>query len=123
MERTKKPRISRLFLKTQPTVMTPTTLEGFPLCDTEKEYMLNLIKRQKKLYFIEILGFCLISSNIHIVVRMNHVKGRNKDNERMPKDRGGTFSWLGLFGNVIFTIQTAAPYYNSQKDNHALRIT
>jgi REP element-mobilizing transposase RayT len=51
-------------------VMSRTALDGFPLKDTEKDYMLDLIKRFSALYFTEILGFCLMGNHFHILVKM-----------------------------------------------------
>jgi REP element-mobilizing transposase RayT len=51
-------------------VMSRTALDGFPLGDVEKEFMLGLIKRCSGLYFTEILGFCLMGNHFHILVKM-----------------------------------------------------
>jgi REP element-mobilizing transposase RayT len=48
--------------------MSRTALDGFPLGDFEKEFMLDLIRRSAALYLVEILGFCLMGN--HILVRM-----------------------------------------------------
>ena len=37
-------------------VMSRTALDGFPLGDIEKDFMLNQIRRYAALYFVEILG-------------------------------------------------------------------
>jgi REP element-mobilizing transposase RayT len=51
-------------------VMSRTALDGFPLIDFEKDFMLDLIKRFSALYFIEILGFCLMGNRFHLLVKM-----------------------------------------------------
>jgi putative transposase len=51
-------------------VMSSTALDGFPLADVEKEFMLGLIKRFAALYFTEILGFCLMGNHFHLLVKM-----------------------------------------------------
>jgi REP element-mobilizing transposase RayT len=38
--------------------------------DIEKDFMLDLIRRYSELYFVEILGFCLMGNHFHILVRM-----------------------------------------------------
>jgi len=43
-------------------VMSRTALDGFPLGDIEKDFMLDLIRRYAALYLVEILGFCLMSN-------------------------------------------------------------
>ncbi len=51
-------------------VMSRTALDGFPLGDIEKDFMLDLIKRYSALYFVEILGFCLMGNHFHLLVKM-----------------------------------------------------
>jgi REP element-mobilizing transposase RayT len=50
-------------------VMSRTALDGFPLGDIEKDFMLDLIRRYTVLYFVEILGFCLMGNHFHILVK------------------------------------------------------
>jgi len=66
-------RIPRLINESEPTVyhiMSRTALDGFPLGDVEKDYLLDLIKKISKLYFIDILGFTIMSNHFHILLRM-----------------------------------------------------
>jgi REP element-mobilizing transposase RayT len=49
--------------------MSRTALDGFPLGDIEKDFMLDLIRRYAVLYFVEILGFCLMGNHFHILVK------------------------------------------------------
>ncbi len=51
-------------------VMSRTALDGFPLGDIEKDFMVDLIRRYSVLYFVEILGFCIMGNHFHILVRM-----------------------------------------------------
>jgi REP element-mobilizing transposase RayT len=51
-------------------VMSRTALDGFPLDDIEKDFMLDLIKRYSTFYFVEILGFCLMGNHFHLLVKM-----------------------------------------------------
>jgi len=51
-------------------VMSRTALDGFPLKDVEKDFLLDLIKRISSLYFTEILGFCLMGNHFHLLVQM-----------------------------------------------------
>jgi REP element-mobilizing transposase RayT len=51
-------------------VMSRTALDGFPLGDVEKDFMLDLIRRYAALYLVEILGFCLMGNHFHILVRV-----------------------------------------------------
>ena len=64
------PRTSRLIISNEKAVyhvMSRTALDGFPLKDVEKDFMLNLIKRFSALYFTEILGFCLMANHFHLL--------------------------------------------------------
>jgi putative transposase len=66
------PRIPRMVIDDETTVyhvMSRTALDGFPLGDIEKDFMLDLIKRYATLYFVEILGFCLMGNHFHILVK------------------------------------------------------
>jgi len=51
-------------------VMSRTALPKFPLGTVEKDFLLDLIKRLSKLYFAEILGFCLMGNHFHLLVKM-----------------------------------------------------
>jgi len=51
-------------------IMSRTSLDGFPLGDIEKDFMIDLIRRFSKLYFVEILGFCIMGNHFHLLVRM-----------------------------------------------------
>lgn len=46
-------------------VMSRTALNGFPLEDVEKDFMLSLIRRYSALYLTEISGFCLMGNHFH----------------------------------------------------------
>ena len=67
------PRTQRMIVDDQSTVyhvMSRTALDGFPLGDIEKDFMLDLIRRYSALYLVEILGFCLMGNHFHILVRV-----------------------------------------------------
>jgi hypothetical protein len=40
--------------------MSRTALDGFPLGDIEKDFMLGLIRRYSSLYLVEVLGVCIM---------------------------------------------------------------
>ena len=66
------PRIPRMMINDETTVyhvMSRTALDGFPLGDIEKDFMIDLIKRYSDLYLVEILGFCLMGNHFHILVK------------------------------------------------------
>ena len=67
------PRTSRMILDGEKAVyhvMSRTALDGFPIKDVEKDFMLDLMKRFSTLYFTEILGFCLMDNHFHLLVKM-----------------------------------------------------
>ena len=67
------PRTTRLIINDETAVyhvMSRTALDGFPLGDREKDFMLDLIRRYAALYFVEILGFCLMGNHFHLLVRV-----------------------------------------------------
>jgi len=67
------PRIARLIVKEEDAVyhvMSRTALDGYVMGDVEKDFLLNLIKRLSKVYFAEVLGFCLMGNHFHLLVRM-----------------------------------------------------
>ncbi len=55
-------RIVRLIVKQEEAVyhvMSRTALDGYVIGDVEKDFLLNLSKKLSKVYFAEVLGFCL----------------------------------------------------------------
>ena len=67
------PRTPRLIINDETAVyhvMSRTALDGFPLGDIEKDFMMDLIRRYSELYLVEILGLCLMDNHFHILVRM-----------------------------------------------------
>ena len=63
------PRTQRLKINDETTVyhvMSRTALDGFPLGDIEKDFMLDLIRKYDRLYLVEIFGFCLMGNHFHL---------------------------------------------------------
>jgi REP element-mobilizing transposase RayT len=68
------PRIARFVRESKSTVyhvISRTALPGLPIYDVDKTYLLNLIKRLKILYCVDVLGFALMGNHFHLVVRMH----------------------------------------------------
>ncbi|GAB6163102.1 hypothetical protein JCM12298_22620 [Desulfothermus naphthae] len=66
------PRIARFLKEDEPTVyhvISRTALEGLPFRDEDKEYMLKLIKKWSKIFFVDVLGFAIMGNHFHLVVR------------------------------------------------------
>ena len=72
-------------------VMSRTALDGFPIGDIEKDFMLDVIKRFASLYFCEIMGFCLMSNHFHLLVKMLPEDNFSDDEimERLKRFYGG----------------------------------
>jgi len=67
------PRIARFLREDEPTVyhvISRTALDGLPFKDVDKEYMLELIKKWSRIFFVDVLGFAIMSNHFHLVVRM-----------------------------------------------------
>lgn len=67
-------RSSRLIDASQPTVyhvMSRTALDGLPFDDVANDQLLEVIRDFSRLYFAEILGFCLMGNHFHILVHMH----------------------------------------------------
>ncbi len=65
-------RIARMLITGEHTayhVMSRTALDGFPLGDVEKDFLVHLIKAKSRLYFTEIIGFCCMGNHFHGLVR------------------------------------------------------
>ena len=80
------PRIARLIVKEEEAVyhvMSRTALDGYVLGDLEKDFLLKHIRRLAKVYFAEMLGFCIMGNHFHLLVRME--TGRDKSHEEIRR--------------------------------------
>jgi len=77
-------------------VISRTALTGLPIGDVEKEFLLELIKRFSKLYFTEIIGFCLMSNHFHLLVKMLPESDFSDDDIKRRCERfyGGDYFFL-----------------------------
>ncbi len=67
------PRIPRLLVKGEPAVyhvMSRTALDGFVLQNPEKDRLLQIIQQMSQVFFVEVLGFCIMGNHFHLLVRM-----------------------------------------------------
>jgi len=81
------PRIARMIVKGEPAVyhvMSRTALDGYVIGDVEKEFLIKLIKRLSSVFFVEIIGFCLMGNHFHLLVRMQPGE-RYSDDEIMRR--------------------------------------
>lgn len=66
-------RTARMLIEDQPTVyhlMSHSALPGTPITDEDKERLLNIIRHFSAIYFIEIIGYCIMGNHFHILARM-----------------------------------------------------
>ena len=67
------PRIARFLKEDEPAVyhvISRTALDGLPFKDTDKEYLVELIKKWSRIFFVDVLGFAIMGNHFHLVVRM-----------------------------------------------------
>ena len=67
------PRTRRMIIRNEPGVyhvISRTALSGLPFKDVDKDKLLSIIRGYSKLFFVEVLGFSLMSNHFHLVVRM-----------------------------------------------------
>ncbi len=79
-------RIPRLLLRGESAtyhVISRSALPGLPLGDVEKDFLLSLLRRLAGVYFAEVLGFCLMGSHAHVVVRMHTGEGVSDEEMRL----------------------------------------
>ncbi len=72
-------------------IMSRTALDGFPLGDIEKDFMMDLIKSYSGLYFVKILGICIMGNHFHLLVKMlpEYKFSDEEINKRFVKFYGG----------------------------------
>ena len=66
------PRIPRMLITDQPTVyhvISRSALPDLPISDTDKEVFLKLLKFLASVYFVDILGFCIMGNHFHLLVQ------------------------------------------------------
>jgi hypothetical protein len=51
-------------------VISRTVLDGYSLGDEEKDELVKILLKFSKLYFTEVLGFCVTGDHFHLLVRM-----------------------------------------------------
>ncbi len=108
--------------------MSRTALDGYVIGNVEKDFLLNLIKKLSKVYFAEVLGFCLMGSHFHLLVRMRlgsefskaEIKRRfklyygNDDNRELEEERVPSLreKWGSLSEFVKEIKQGFSRFYN-----------
>jgi len=51
--------------------MSRTALDGMVLKEQEKDYLVGLVQRFSSIFFVDVLGYCIMGNHFHLVVRMH----------------------------------------------------
>jgi REP element-mobilizing transposase RayT len=89
--------------------MSRTALDGFPLGDVEKDYLVNLFKQLGRLYFTEIIGYSVLGNHFHLLVKMLPETDFTDDD---IKQRFGTY-----FGEKRYLSDEQIPFFREKYSN------
>jgi len=67
-------RIARMLRPDKTTVyhvISRSALSGFPLNDADKDHLVFLLRKQSKLFFVDVLGFCMMGNHVHLALRVH----------------------------------------------------
>ena len=86
-------RIARMLRPDKSTVyhvISRSALSGFPLSAADKDHLVFLLRKQSKLFFVDVLGFCMMGNHVHLALRV-HPESSVDDaqiRERLETHRG-----------------------------------
>lgn len=52
-------------------VISHSALLGFPLSDADKDHLVFLLHKLTKLFFVDILGYCMMGNHVHLALRVH----------------------------------------------------
>ncbi|TVQ96262.1 MAG: hypothetical protein EA399_16185 [Desulfovibrionales bacterium] len=86
-------RTSRMLRPDKPTVyhvISRSTLPGFPLSDADKDHLVHLLQKYAAMFFVDILGYCMMGNHIHLALRVHPESGVDDHDvrERYHAERG-----------------------------------
>ncbi|GAB6059433.1 transposase [Desulfonatronum parangueonense] len=86
-------RTSRMLRPDKPTVyhvISRSTLPGFPLSDADKDHLVHLLQKYATMFFVDILGYCMMGNHIHLALRVHPETGVDDHDvrERYHAERG-----------------------------------
>ncbi|GAB6059369.1 transposase [Desulfonatronum parangueonense] len=86
-------RTSRMLRPDKPTVyhvISRSTLPGFPLSDADKDHLVHLLQKYAAMFFVDILGYCMMGNHIHLALRVHPETGVDDHDvrERYHAERG-----------------------------------
>ncbi len=128
-------RIPRMIITGEPAayhIMSRTALDGFVMKDVEKDYLVGLIRHFSAVYFVDVLGFCVMGNHFHLLVLMypedhyddDEITRRfcryysNAEVGHLSEDRIQFFrrKWSNLSEYVREIKQTFSRFYNKRHD-------
>ena len=124
-------RIPRLLVSETPAVyhvISRTALDGLPFNAAEKDHLQSLLARFSKIYFTEIIGYCLMDNHFHLLIRMfpeDHVRDEEMvDRYKLAHGEDARLSpenipalrkkWSSLSELIKEIKQTFSRYYNKR---------
>ena len=86
-------RTARLLRPDRPSVyhvISRTTLPGLPLSDADKDHLVHLLQKFAGMFFVDVLGYCMMGNHIHLALRVHPETGvdDNEVRERFHAERG-----------------------------------
>ena len=123
------PRYARMVMKGEVAVyhvMSRTALDDYPFDDIDKDKFVEILQKFSSIYFVEVLGYCIMGNHIHALIRMfpdsyytdsdirerfalNNVESAVFDDDWLPKYRE---KWSSLAKFMLEVKQTFSRYYN-----------
>lgn len=78
-------------------IISRTVGGDFLLGDTEKEKLLSIIKHYSSIYFVNVIGFCIMDNHFHLLVKTDSIEGVDEGDLlqrilRYTKQKGREFS-------------------------------
>jgi putative transposase len=103
------PRIRRMINQYEPTiyhVMSRTALDGYPLTDVDKDYLVSLVRSFSQLYLVDVIGFCIMDNHFHLMIRV-YPEGHFSDNEMLTRLKR-------FYGKKKLITKHHLPFYRSK---------
>ncbi|WP_027371390.1 hypothetical protein [Desulfovermiculus halophilus] len=88
---------------------------GLPIHDVDKTYLLNLIKRLKILYCVDVLGFAIMGNLFHLVVTMRPKDEISDDEVKESFQRRYGDEYSLMTGRFPFTARSGRPFPNTSR--------
>mgnify|MGYP002338700323 CR=1 FL=1 len=87
------PRFLRSNTTTVYHVVSRTALDGLPIKDEDKDYMLDLVRKYSKLFFVDIMGFCIMGNHLHLVCQLQSKQHYQRSLQHLLYRSSGLSLW------------------------------